>query len=179
MDIIWHTIQWSCWINDFMNLIMMNNMFQWLTTYVWSTWEIWRACYIHENPSWKKGGNLNLLFNSGRDLLLSLDVRSLPLLNSRHKITHTSAVSSTCMLRLMISFISCFMVGKAHSWAVVGIPKMVGRTGLSHHLVQGHLFWKCPHSGVLLYTYYRRKIVVSKGKSPTYLLILVKTLCSG
>jgi hypothetical protein len=147
----------------------MNNMFLWnkLTTYVWSTWEIWRACYIHENPFWKKGGNLNLLFKSGRDLLPTLDVR------------YTPTVSSTCMLRLMISFISCFMVGKAHSWAVVGIPKMVGRTGLSNHLVQGLLFWECPHSGLSLYTYYRRKIVVSKGKSPTYLLILVKILCSG
>jgi hypothetical protein len=159
----------------------MNSMFQWnkLTTYVWSTWEIWRACYIHENLSWKKGGNLNILFKSGRDLLPTLDVRSLPLLNSRDKITHTPAVSSTCMLRLMISFISCFMVGKAHSWAVVGIPKMVGRTGLSHHLVQGRLFWECPPLWGFTVHYYRRKIVVSKGKSPTYLLILVKILCSG
>jgi hypothetical protein len=127
----------------------------------------------------EKRRKLKSTIKFGRDLLLTLDVRSLPLLNSRHKITHTPAVSSTCMLRLMISFISCFMVGKAYSWAVVGIPKMVGRTGPSHHLVQGRLFWECPHSGVLLYTYYRRKIVVSKGKSPTYLLILVKILLSG
>jgi hypothetical protein len=48
------------------------------------------------------------------------------------------------VFRFMITFTSCFMMGKSAHWWMT-FPK--SKAGFSYHLILGPLFWNCPHPG--------------------------------
>jgi hypothetical protein len=78
---------------------------------------------------------------------------SFPLVGTRVRSLQVLLHTVMYVFRFMITFTSCFMMGKSAHWWMT-FPKC--KAGLSYHLILGPLFWNCPHpSGALPCTLFK------------------------
>jgi len=75
---------------------------------------IWRAPYVHEYLSHKRGGILCLLLKSGRKIITILGHEILSTLKEKFKNLPPPMPHDLCMFKFMIMLALCFPMGKAH-----------------------------------------------------------------
>ncbi len=94
--------------------------------------------FYQSMPPLEKRRNIFLFLPSQRILLIS--IMSFPLLGSKHKNPPFIKPHDLHLSRFMITFTSCFTMGKVHKWGTF----LECEAKLNYCLVLGPLFWEWP-----------------------------------